>query len=226
LIAQDPLAEELRGFRPAGLLAVVIILFTGNLTVGGMVVVPLGAALVLLWAWRSRTPWRAIGLVRPRNWFVTVAGAMALGSAFKILLKMVVMPLLGADPVNHAYHFLAGNVSMLPAAVWATLVAGFGEETVFRGYLFERGTRLLGCGAAAKTVIVLLTSVLFAFAHYSDQGLAGLEQGAIVGLVFGTVFAITGRIIPLMIAHSAFDLTALAIIYFDIESKVAHFLFR
>ena len=39
-------------------------------------------------------------------------------------------------------------------------------------------------------------------------------------------FAITGRIWMLMIAHAAFDLTALAIIYWDVESRVAHLVFK
>ncbi len=45
-------------------------------------------------------------------------------------------------------------------------------------------------------------------------------------LVFGTIFAVTGRIWMLMIAHAAFDLTALWIIYWDLETKVAHFFFK
>jgi hypothetical protein len=66
---------------------------------------------------------------------------------------------------------------------------------------------------------------LFAAAHYADQGLAGVEQAAIAGLVFGAIFAVTGRIFFLIFAHAAFDLTALAIIYWDLESNLAHFLF-
>src|SRR5262249_34218754 len=125
-----------------------------------------------------------------------------------------------------AYHFLAGNRAMLPAAVWAMLVAGFGEETVFRGYLFERAAKLFGRTAAARAATVLLTSALFGAAHYADQGLTGAEQGAITGLVFGTIFAGTGRLFFPMFAHAAFDLTALAMIYFDVEPKVAHLVFR
>lgn len=69
---------------------------------------------------------------------------LALGIAFKFLMKTIVMPLLGADPVNHAYHYLAGNRAALLGAVWAMIVvAGFGEETVFRGYMFERFGKLL-----------------------------------------------------------------------------------
>ena len=106
------------------------------------------------------------------------------------------------------------------------VVAGFGEETVFRGFMFERLGKLLGFSLAAKTVIVLVTSLWFGLVHYPVQGLAGAEQATIFGLVFGTIFAITGRIFMLMVAHAAFDLTALAIIYWNLEARVAHLVFK
>jgi membrane protease YdiL (CAAX protease family) len=221
----DPVAERLRGFGPLGILAIVVILLTGNVF-AGRIVLPIGAALVLVWVRWSRTPWREIGYVRPKSWVGSVAIGVASGIGFKFLMKAIVMPLLGADPINSTYHYLAGNRAMLPAAIWAMFVAGFGEETVFRGYLFERLGKLLGSGAAAKTAIVLITAALFGLGHFSDQGLAGAEQAAIVGLVFGTVAALTGRIFALMCAHAAFDLTALAIIYWDLETDVAHLVFR
>jgi membrane protease YdiL (CAAX protease family) len=203
-----------------------LILLPGNIRFGSMVVLPASALLVLAWARLSRTPWRALGFVPPKSWIAALTYGTAFGILFKILMKMLVMPLLGADPVNHAYHFLVGNKAMLPAAAWGMLVAGFAEENVFRGYLFERGAKLLGGRAAAKAATVLLTSALFGAAHYTDQGLMGVEQGLITGLVFGAIFASTGRIFFLMFAHAAFDLTALAIIYCDVESRVAHFIFR
>lgn len=225
-LTDDPFAAGLRGFGPLGILAILVILFSGNVFVGRMVLVPLGALLVLAWAWRSHTPWHEIGYARPRSWIASVAIGISFGIAFKFLMKAIVMPLLGADPINRTYHFLAGNRAMLPAALYAMIVgAGFGEETVFRGYLFERFGKLFGSGAWAKTSIVLVTSVWFGVAHYSDQGLAGAEQATIVGLVFGTIMAVTGRIGTLMVAHAAFDLTALAMIYWNLESDVAHLLF-
>ena len=105
-------------------------------------------------------------------------------------------------------------------------VAGWGEETLFRGYMFERLGKLLGSKTEAKIVIVLVSSLWFGWDHYSSQGLAGVEQAIIVGLVYGTIFMITGRLFMLMCAHAAFDLAALAIIYWDLESRVAHLVFR
>ena len=78
----------------------------------------------------------------------------------------------------------------------------------------------------AKTAIVVATSAVFALAHYPDQGLAGVEQAAFTGLAFGGIFAVTGQIWMLVCAHAAFDVVAVAIIYFDVEAAVAHLVFR
>jgi membrane protease YdiL (CAAX protease family) len=218
---EDDIARRLREFGPLGILAILVIL------AGNAVVVPLSALLVLLWTWLSRTPWREIGYVRPKSWIGSFAIGIVFGVAFKFLMKAIVMPLFGAGPINQAYHFLVGNRAALPAMLYVIIAgAGFGEETVFRGWMFERFGKLFGSSVWAKTLIVLITSVWFGLDHYAFQGLAGAQQATIVGLVFGTIFATTRRIFMLMIAHTAFDLTALAIIYWNLESEVAHFFFK
>ena len=216
----DGLARALRGFGPLGLLSLVLIVL-GSVVPGG------SALLVLLWRGLSRTPWRELGFVRPRSWARTIVLGLAVGAGFKLVMKSVVMPLLGADPVNHAYHYLAGNRAAVPGFIFALVFgAGFGEETVFRGYLFERLGRLLGKTRAARVATVLIGAALFGAAHYANQGVAGAEQATITGLAFGAVYAATGSLAGIMIAHVAFDLTAYAIIYRDLETTVAHWFFR
>jgi hypothetical protein len=85
--------------------------------------------------------------------------------------------------------------------------------------------RLFGRSGLATTLIVVLTSGFFASIHYPEQGLAGAEQATVTGLVFATVFAVTGRLWTGMAAHAVYDLTAVAMIYLDLESTVAHFVF-
>jgi protein-S-isoprenylcysteine O-methyltransferase Ste14/membrane protease YdiL (CAAX protease family) len=221
----DRIAAGLRRFGPLGIVAMVVIVLSGNAMLGDMIAIPVGGLLVLAWAWRSHTPYRAIGYSRPRSWIATLAAGLLVGIGLKLVMKSVVMPLLGAGPINQAYHFLAGNAAMLPAATWAMLVAAFGEETVFRGYLFERLGKLFGPGIPARASIVLLTSALFGLAHHADQGIAGVQQAAIIGVVFGTLFAVSGRIWTVLFAHAAFDLTALALIYWNLETVVAHAIF-
>ena len=217
----DRFAARLRGFGPIGLLAILIILG------GNFVIPPLSAILVLTWAKISRTPWREIGYVRPRSWPRTIAIGIVFGVAFKFLMKSIVMPLLGAPPVNQAYHFVTGNTAVIPEMIYTMIVvAGFGEETFYRGWMFERFSQLFGKSTVAKVVIVLITSALFASVHYREQGLPGAEQALVTGLIFGSIFAVTGRIFMLMIAHTAFDLTALWMIYYDLETRIAHLVFK
>ena len=145
--SDDRFAARLRGFGPLGILAILLIL------AGNLVVVPLSALLVLAWARWSRTPWREIGYVRPHSWMRSLALGVAFGCAFKILMKAIVMPLLGADPINHAYHYLVGNAAALPGMLFAVIVgAGFGEETLFRGYMFERLGKVFGTHGGRESI--------------------------------------------------------------------------
>ena len=215
-LPDDSFAAALRGFGPVGLLAILAILF------GNYLFVPLSGLLVLLWRWRSGTPWRDIGYVMPRSWIGGLALGLAFGVALKLAMKALILPLLGADPVNQAYHHLAGNTAAMPGMIYVILFgAGFGEETIWRGWLFERLRRILGATTVATTAIVLIAAGLFGLAHYPEQGFPGVEQAMIVGVAFGAIYAVSGRLWMLMCAHVAFDLTALALIYWGFEERVA-----
>lgn len=203
------------------MLALVIIL------AGNLLLAPLGAVLVLVWAFLSQTPWRALGFVRPRSWTLTITIGTLFGVAFKLGMKAIVMPLLGAPALNPRYQYLVGNTAALPWALYTMIVVGgIGEETLFRGFLFERLRRLLGAGRGALAFTILLTSGLFASIHFPEQGLPGVEQAAMTGLVFGTMYAVVGHLWLPIVTHAAFDVTAVALIYWRWESAVAHLLFR
>jgi CAAX protease family protein len=214
-------AKRLRGFGPVGILALIIVL------AGGFLLTPLSGFLVLGWTSLSQTRWREMGLVRPKSWTRTVAIGIALGVALKLLMKAVIMPVLDAPPVNGAFHYLAGNSAALPGMLFAVIVgAGFGEEMFYRSFLFERLGNLLGQSLLAKVFIILFTSGWFGLAHYAVQGVPGVEQALMIGLTCGTIFAVTGSIFLPMLVHAAFDVTAVAMIYWDVEPAFAHFFFK
>ncbi|HKR53190.1 MAG TPA: CPBP family intramembrane glutamic endopeptidase [Chthoniobacterales bacterium] len=219
--ADDKFGAHLRGFGSIGILAILIILG------GNFIITPLSAILVLLWTKISKTPWREIGYVQPRRWGKTIAIGMVFGVVLKFVMKAMVMPLFGAPPINQAYQFVTGNLAVIPVMIYTMIVtAGFGEETFYRGWMFERLSKLFGQGVWAKIVIVLTTSILFATVHYPEQGVPGVTQALVTGLIFGASFAITGQIFMLMIAHAAFDLTALWMIYYGLETRIAHLIFK
>jgi len=218
----DSFGRKLRGFGPLGILAILVILVAGNFPVPGT-----AGLLVLLWASWSGTPWRDLGFVWPASWVRDVITGVLIGIAFKFVMKALVMPLLGAPPVNAAYHYLAGNPAALPGAIFLMVVgAGFGEETQFRGFLFERLRTLLGPGTRAQTATVLVSAALFALKHYPGQGWLVVEQAIFTGLLFGAMYARSGRLWMAMCAHAAFDLTAVWMIYGSHEVAIAHFIFK
>src|SRR5713101_3442202 len=88
----DLFAARLRGFGPIGLLAIAVII------AGNLLVLPLSAILVLLWAQASKTPWSDLGFTVPQSWAMTAIVGVVFGIAFKLVMKAVVMPFLGADP--------------------------------------------------------------------------------------------------------------------------------
>jgi membrane protease YdiL (CAAX protease family) len=185
------------------------------------------ALLILLWARFTHKPWSELGLARPRNWITSILVGIGLGVALKFCMKAIVMPLLGTDPVNHAYHYLAGNPTAVAGFVLIILFgAGFGEELIFRGYLFDRLGRLLGTGLRGKVLTVVITSLLFSSGHYLNMGWPGVQQAIMTGLVFGAIFARTRSLWMLMIAHAAFDLVSVWMIYYGLETRIAHLVFK
>jgi hypothetical protein len=181
----------------------------------------------MIWTKVSDTPWREIGYVRPRSWGKTIASGIVFGAGLKFVMKTLVMPLFGAPPINQAYRFVTGNATVPPLMIYTMIVvAGFGEETFYRGWMFERLAKLFGQSVWAKIAIVLITSILFAAVHYPGQGVPGVTQALVTGVIFGAIFAVTGQIFMLMIAHAAFDLTALWIIYCGLETRIAHLIFK
>jgi len=217
----DRFAARLRGFGPIGVTAMIVI------TLLGPVFEPVGGLLVLLWAYRSHTPWPELGFRRPKSWVLTILLGLILGFGLKLLMKSLVLPLFGAPVINPVYHYLAGNTAALPSMTFDIIVgAGFAEETVYRGFLFERLGKLLGTGRWAKLVILLSTSLLFGSVHYPGQGIYGALQAFFTGLCLGVMYLITKRLWLSMVAHVAFDITAMLIIYKNFEPRVAHLIFK
>jgi membrane protease YdiL (CAAX protease family) len=184
------------------------------------------ALFVIAWALWTNTPFAALGLRRGRHLGLTVPLGFLAGALFKLLMKAVVMPLAGAPAVNQAYHGLTGNTAALPGMLVFVLVSGaLGEEIVFRGFVFER-VRAWGPRRHTLAAAVLISTALFAASHYADQGWPGVTQAAATGLIFAWLYAWRGELWTVMAVHAGFDLAAVAIIYADWETRVAHLVFR
>src|SRR4029077_20605978 len=114
--SEDRFAAKLRGFGPLGSLAFFVIL------AANLIAAPVSAALVFAWAGWSRTSLRELGFRLSTSWISTVVVGVAFGIVFKLAIKAIVMPLIGADPINQTYHYLVGNAAALPAILISVIV--------------------------------------------------------------------------------------------------------
>jgi membrane protease YdiL (CAAX protease family) len=216
-------AAALRGTGPTG-----AIVFAAVVAAAVFVDTVIAAVLILIWALASRTPFRELGFVKPDSWVRTIALGVVLGILFKLVMKAVVMPLFGAPAVNLAFQRIqtAGPEELAFLAGYIIVGAGFSEELMYRGYLFERFRKAVGDGWPARIFIVLFCAAFFGALHFYPQGIHGVINAAFSGLILGTIFMLNGRKIWLLVVtHAAYDLTAFAIIYFHWEEAVAHAFF-
>jgi membrane protease YdiL (CAAX protease family) len=155
--------------------------------------------LVLAWlSLRLRgLGWRDVGFTRPAGWPRALALGTLAGIAMELFSTFVSVPLLsrltGQPPGLSDFRPLVGNLKLVLAflvPMW--LLAAFGEELVYRGYLMNRLAGLGRSTRAAWLLSAVVVSVLFGWGH-GGQGLTGMLQEGFAGLLVALVYLACGR---------------------------------
>lgn len=185
--------------------------------------IPVSKTLFLLaLGWTSLrlrgTGWWSVGLTQPRNWRNALALGSLAGGGLVLLELFVSYPLLtrltGKPPDLSDFQPLVGNLGLfLLALVSIWLLAVLGEELVYRGYLMNRVADLGGGTQTAWIVSLILVSAVFGAGHI-DQGVTGMAENVINGLLLGLLYLGCGRnlVVPI-VAHGVGNTVDLLLIY-------------
>jgi membrane protease YdiL (CAAX protease family) len=179
--------------------------------VGQMIV----AALIILLIWRGREDWSKFGLCRPRVlWDLLAAGILYLVTVRIMYVSNdifddVLRNWLHSDEI---YRLTQNSLEWAPPhggidlaiALVTSLCIGFSEELAFRGYLIPRLKQIFNYA----WVGVILSAVLFSTIH-TYQGVDGVWNAFVIGVVFGVVFVYFRRLWPLAITHALMDFVAM-----------------
>jgi uncharacterized protein len=165
--------------------------------------------------------WRDVGLRRPEKWLPTIGLALLVGFSYQMLDILVIAPLLerltGEGLDISIFNTLQGNPLLLMiflAISWTE--AAFIEEMIFRGYLFNRISDLVGSERFGSIVALFGTSLLFGIAH-AYQGITGVVDTFLGGLVLGLLYLHAKRNLWLpILTHGIVDTVGFLLIFFGL----------
>lgn len=186
---------------------------------------PFPILLLFVLAWVSlrlrNMRWRDVGLRHPDRWLPTIGLALLIGVGYQVVDIFVFSPVLerltGEAIDLSLFGDLQGNLLLLIlflAVSWTE--AAFVEEMFFQGYLFNRITDLAGTQRIGILIALMGTSLVFGAAH-AYQGISGVVDTALAGLVLGLLYLYAGRNLWLpILTHGVIDTVGFLIIYFGL----------
>lgn len=139
-----------------------------------------------------RQPWRDLAIGAG---LAAVIGLPGLGVYFGGRALGVTAEIVTAPEVLHWWT--------VPVLILAALQNSLLEEVVVVGYLMTR-LRQLGWGVPA----IITASALLRGSYHLYQGFGQFVGNALMGVVFGWWFHRTGRVMPLVVAHTILDVVA------------------
>ncbi len=176
--------------------------------------------LVVAWiSLRLRSvQWKQIGFTRYRTWVTTLLLGIACGVGLELFdlfgKQPLLTKLLGKPPDLSKFPAVRGNLKLalvMIAIIW--ILAAFGEELVYRGYLMNRVADLGRGTRTAWIVSLFMISALFGFSHY-DQGLTGIIEEGSDGLILGLMYLASRRNLAIpIVAHGVCDTIDIALLF-------------
>lgn len=155
----------------------------------------------LLAIWLFAIPVESGGL----SWLQNVTGGVlgAIGT-YGVLLLLTNIPGVFPDDMEQQMRGLHRFASAFgwPVLITLSIFAGVGEELLFRGAV--QGWL---AGHVGELVAVIVASLLFGLVHYVSFTYFLVATG--LGLLLGSVYALSGSIALVMIWHSVYDIIAL-----------------
>ena len=162
--------------------------------------------------------WADVGLKRSSNRARPLLVGLIVGIGMEALELFVTQPgltqLLGKGPDLSQLNSLIGNAKLLVVGLaLAWVLAAFGEELVYRGYLMNRVAAFCHQSSQAWTISLVVVTIGFGCAHFS-QGVTGVAENILDGAILGVLYLATGRnLLAPIIAHGVQDTVDALLIY-------------
>jgi membrane protease YdiL (CAAX protease family) len=145
-----------------------------------------------------------LGFSLPANWRQVALPGFALGLLWPLLQLFVLIPLTGGaarEDVVASRALIGGNLpGLLGAILLSWTLAAIGEELFFRAHIIASLRGILGQGRLATLIAVAASVIFFAVTH-AYQGLIGMLDVGLFGLLLAWLYLRSNSLLPSIIAH-------------------------
>ena len=165
-----------------------------------------------------RKHWIELGLYAPANLWRTLGLGLLAGAAYQGFSVLLLAPLLRSvfnQPLDPAiYEAVVGDTGALLiflALSWT--LAAFGEEFVYRGYIFNRAQDLFGSSRWGSLLAIFVSVGFFGLAQW-NEGSSGVLASVIFGCFLSLLYLAGRRNLWLpILAHGAANSLGFILIY-------------
>lgn len=170
--------------------------------------------LLFIWFWlrlRGDNLTR-IGLAKPPSYLRAILIGSAIAAA--LFLGIYLAERAGLRRNMSAFAAFKGNAGFTVYQLAGIIIgAGFGEEVLFRGFLFHRLAMLFGGSKAGWAGACVIQAALFGCAHAYQNPVGMLLTGSI-GALLGILFLANGRNLwAPIVAHTLYDTARIIAFY-------------
>lgn len=184
----------------------------------------LGAMIIATILLRRRgRSWSDLGFRSPESWLKTLGLTLVSMAFFLICAQLMTFvadtffeDIGTSDRFSHVESNLTAYL-LIMAIVWTH--GSFFEELLFRAFIITHTSEAMNGGLRADLLAVLISSAFFGYRHAYYQGWHGALVTGAGGFAFGLFYLWFGRrnILPLILAHGAFNSLAQTLRFLGIE---------
>jgi len=181
----------------------------------------IGLAISILSLWAIKWDWSWFGLGKIK-WAASIGPAIGFTLLIILLNDMLMEPLTEIIFNEHVdlsnFDGMRGNILnllIMLTIIW--VMAAFGEEFFYRGYIMRRLAFLFGDSNFAWILAAVFSSTVFGLTH-AYQGISGMVTTGLVGFVLSMAFCKNRQnLVVAMLTHGIYDTYGIFLIYFSKE---------
>jgi CAAX protease family protein len=183
-----------------------------------------GIVIALIALWASRFAWLEFGISRP-EWSNTIFIAILYSLGIYFVMDILIQPFLELifGPIDLGdLDGIRGNfLNYVIFIVFMWIVAGFGEELLYRGFFMKQLAHILGDSNKAWITAALIISSLFGLVHLY-QGISGVITTGVIGFILSLIFYKNRtNLVLVMLTHGFYDVIGITLIHLNKERIIA-----